>query len=69
MLELVACYEKASGKKIETVMVERRSGDVAQLLAVSNKALELLEWKTKLSVDDMCRDSWAWVQKNPNGYN
>jgi UDP-glucose 4-epimerase len=69
VLELVAAFEKASGLEIKKVLTDRRPGDVAQLLAVPKKANDLLEWKAELGIDEMCRDSWAWVQKNPNGYN
>ena len=25
-------------------------------------------WEAKYTIDDMCRDSWNWQSKNPNGY-
>jgi UDP-glucose 4-epimerase len=68
VLELVAAFERASGITIEKKLVGRREGDVAQLLAVVDKAHELLGWKAELTIEDMCRDSWRWVYKNPNGY-
>ena len=69
VLQLVDAFERASGLTIEKKLVRRREGDVAQLLAVPTKANDVLGWKAELTIDDMCRDSWAWVQKNPNGYN
>ena len=68
VLEMVSAFEKASGKTIEKKMCDRRPGDVTKLLADPSKAKEVLNWEAKHSVEDMCRDSWNWVSKNPNGY-
>jgi UDP-glucose 4-epimerase len=27
-----------------------------------------LGWKTEKTLDDICRDTWNWQRKNPNGY-
>ena len=69
VLELVAAFERASGKTIPKVMADRRAGDVAKLVAIPTCAKEKLGWEATLSTDDMCRDTWAWVSANPNGYN
>ena len=69
VLELVDAFEQVSGLKIKRIFCDRRPGDVAQLLAIANKAHRELDWQAKHSIMDMCRDSWAWVLKNPNGYN
>jgi len=63
VLELVAAFEQVSGLTIKKIMGPRRPGDVDQLLAVADKANDILEWKTELSIVDMCRDSWNFVQK------
>lgn len=67
VIELVDAFEEASGVKIERKFVDRREGDVAQLLAIPEKANTELEWRAEFTIADMCRDSWAFVQKNPNG--
>ena len=54
--------------KIPYKIVGRRPGDVRQSLSRVDKAAELLKWKTEKSLEDMCKDSWRWVQGNPNGY-
>ena len=61
VLQLVAAFEKASGLKIPYVMGPRRPGDVACLLAIPDKANNDLGWKTELTIDDMCRDTYNWV--------
>ena len=68
VLEMVKAYSAASGRDIPYKIAPRREGDIAECYADATKAMELLGWKTDLSVDDMCRDSWNWQSKNPNGY-
>ena len=68
VLELAAAFERASGVTINKVMADRRAGDIASLCAVPTRALEKLGWQAQLTVDDMCRDGWAWASSNPNGY-
>lgn len=68
VLELVAAFEKASGKKIPYKIVDRRPGDVATLYADPTKAKKVLGWSAELSVDKMCEDAWRWQSNNPNGY-
>lgn len=69
VLDMVKAFENASGKKVPYEIVERRSGDVAACYADPVYAKEILDWEAKLDLDDMCRDSWHWQSKNPNGYN
>nr|CAD1837273.1 unnamed protein product [Ananas comosus var. bracteatus] len=68
VLEMVAAFEKASGKKIPLVMAGRRPGDAAIVYASTAKAEKELKWKTKYGIDEMCRDQWNWASKNPYGY-
>ena len=68
VLEMVAAFERASGLTIAKKLTDRRPGDVEKLVAVPTLALELLDWSACLTVEDMCRDAWNWVQKNPHGY-
>ena len=46
-----------------------RPAEVETLLGDPSKAKEKLGWEARLNIDDMCRDTWAWVSQNPNGYN
>ena len=54
--------------KIPIQIQQRRPGDAETLLAVPTKANTDLEWKASLSLEDMCRDTYNWVRKNPDGY-
>ncbi|KAK2664298.1 hypothetical protein Ddye_002872 [Dipteronia dyeriana] len=68
VLEMVAAFEKASGKKIPLIMAGRRPGDAAIVYASTEKAKRELNWKAKYGIDEMCRDQWIWASQNPYGY-
>lgn len=69
VLELVDAFEKASGVKINYKITDRRPGDPAKVYANADKAKKLLGWEARFGVEQMCRDSWNWQSKNPQGYN
>lgn len=68
VMELVRAFSRASQMEIPYKIVERRDGDVAMSYADPSKAKEVLNWEASLGIDEMCRDSWNWQSKNPNGY-
>ena len=68
VLEMVAAFEKASGKKIPLVKSGKRPGDAEIVFASTEKAERELNWKAKYGIDEMCRDQWNWASKNPYGY-
>ena len=68
VLEMVKAFEKASGKKIPYKIVQRRAGDIAKCYADPSFAKKSLNWEAKKDINDMCKDSWNWQSKNPNGY-
>lgn len=68
VLELVQAFEKVNGVPVPYKIVDRRPGDVATCYANTDKALAELNWKTEKTIEDMCRDTWNWQSKNPNGY-
>lgn len=69
VLQLVNTFESVNKVPIPYKIVPRRSGDVATCYANADKAYKELNWKTTKTVEDMCRDTWNWQSKNPNGYN
>ncbi len=68
VLDIIHAFEEASGVKIKYEIGPRRAGDLPEFWADSSKAQEVLAWKAKRSLEDMCRDTWNWQKKNPNGY-
>ncbi|RDX63492.1 Bifunctional UDP-glucose 4-epimerase and UDP-xylose 4-epimerase 1, partial [Mucuna pruriens] len=68
VLEMVAAFEKASGKKIPAKLCPKRPGDATEVYASTEKAEKELGWKAKYGVEEMCRDQWNWAKNNPWGY-
>lgn len=68
VLEIIAAFEKASGKSIPYEIVERRAGDIASCYADPTLAQSDLNWQATRGIDQMCADGWNWQFKNPNGY-
>ena len=68
VLDMVKAFEKASNKKIPYRLVDRRAGDIATCYANPKKAYEVLGWKAKKTLEDMCADSYRWQSNNPDGY-
>jgi UDP-glucose 4-epimerase len=68
VLEMVAGFQRASGKTIPYTIAPRRAGDIATCYADPRYAKEVLGWEARYGIDAMCRDSWRWQQNNPQGY-
>lgn len=69
VLDVVKAFHEASGKDIPYAIKERRAGDIATCYADATKAKNEIGWSAKYNIEDMCKDSWNWQSKNPNGYN
>ena len=68
VLDIVKAFAKATGVEIPYVIAPRRAGDIAACYSNPGKAYEKLGWKAEYGIEDMCRDSWNWQKKNPNGF-
>lgn len=68
VMEVIHAFENASGKHIPYEFAPRRAGDLAEYYADPTLAEKELGWKTHLSLEDACRDTWNWQSQNPNGY-
>jgi UDP-glucose 4-epimerase len=67
VLELVRAFEAASGVTIPFQIEARRPGDLAAFWADPAKAKAVLGWEAKRGVEEMCRDTWRFMEQNPNG--
>jgi UDP-glucose 4-epimerase len=63
VLEVIHSFEKVSGQKLNYAIGPRRSGDVIAIYANNDKAVNELNWKPEISLDDMLRTAWEWEQK------
>lgn len=68
VLDVIAAFDKACGKKLPYVIKPRRAGDIATCYADPGKAKRELGWEAKLGIDDMCASLWKWQSMNPKGY-
>ena len=68
VLEVVAAFEKACGRKIPYAIKPRRPGDIAVCYCDPGKAKKELGWEAQYGIDEMCADSWRWQRMNPDGY-
>jgi UDP-glucose 4-epimerase len=68
VLQVIAAFERASGRSIRYRIVPRRSGDVAASWADPTLAERELGWKAERDLDQMCLDGWRWQSANPGGY-
>lgn len=62
VLDMIHAMEKASGRSIPYRIAPRRPGDIASAYANPEKAKRELGWEAKLTLEDMCEDSWRFVQ-------
>ena len=68
VLEMVAAFERASGRPVPYRVVDRRPGDIATCYADPRRAQELLGWSAERDLAAMCADAWRWQSMNPLGF-
>jgi len=68
VLQMLHAFEKASGRDIPFVIVERRPGDIAVCYADPAYAYESIGWRAERGLAEMMEDTWRWQSQNPNGY-
>ncbi len=62
VLDMVQAFAQASGRSVPYAIVPRRVGDIATCYADPALAEQLLGWKARRGIDEMCRDAWRWQQ-------
>ena len=68
VLDTVNTFMEVNHVDVPYQIVGRRAGDIAVCYADPAKSKEVLGWTAQETLADMCRDSWNWQQKNPEGY-
>ena len=68
VLEMVEAFATACGHPVPYELCPRRSGDIAECWASTDKAERDLGWKATRSVAEMTADTWNWQSNNPQGY-
>ena len=62
VLDVVKSFEKISGKSIPLRYMPRRPGDIAVAYANPDKSYELLGWRSKKNLDEICLSSLLWAK-------
>lgn len=68
VLDMVRSFERASGRPVAYRVISRRAGDIATCYANPAYASQELGWVAARGLDEMCRDTWHWQQRHPNGF-
>jgi UDP-glucose 4-epimerase len=61
--ELVAAFERVTGRPVPTAEAPPRPGDAVGAYANADRARELLGWQTELSLDEAIASALAWAGK------
>jgi len=67
VLEVVAAFERSSGRSVPCAMAPMRPGDVAESCAHVGRAQAELGWRARRDLDEMMADVWRWRSANPDG--
>lgn len=62
VLDMVKAFEDATGKTVNYKIAARRPGDIATCYSNPQKAREELGWEATKTLEDMCQDSWKYIQ-------
>lgn len=62
VLDMVKAFEQATGKEVKYKIAPRRAGDIATCYADPAKAKEELGWVAEKNLEDMCKDSWHYIE-------
>jgi UDP-glucose 4-epimerase len=63
VLEVIQAFEKVSGQKLPYKIVGRRGGDIVTAYANTEKANNILGWKTQSTLEESIESAWKWEQK------
>lgn len=65
VLDIIDTFNRVNHLNVQKVICDRRPGDIAQCYADPQRALKELNWKTELSIEEMCKSAWEYA-KNKN---
>ena len=64
VLEIIEVFNRVNNIRVPYTISDRREGDVASIYTSANKAFKALNWKTKRSLEDMCKSAWESSKGN-----
>ena len=63
VLEVIKCFEKVTGKKLNYRVGPRREGDVSKVYSDCKLSNSVLGWKAEQPLEEMLSSAWQWEQK------
>ena len=67
--EILNTAREVTGREIPAKVAARRSGDPSTLIASSEKAKTILDWKPQYTdINDIIASAWNWHTNSPHGY-
>ncbi len=63
VLEMVACFEKVSGVKLNYQIVGRRAGDIEKIWADTSLANNELGWRAVSNLEETILSAWNWEKR------
>ncbi|MDD4773519.1 MAG: UDP-glucose 4-epimerase GalE [Eubacteriales bacterium] len=67
-LEILNTARAVTGHAIPAEFSARRPGDPPELIASSEKAVDILNWNRKYGIRDIISTAWKWHGSHPDGY-
>lgn len=64
VLDLVKSFEKINNVEVAYKITNRRLGDISSCYSNPAKANQELSWYAEFGIEDMCKDSWNFVNTN-----
>ena len=68
VLEMIQTLGKILHRPIPYRVGERRTGDVAEVVACVGMATRELNWSAQYGLTEMLASAWKWQSKNPRGF-
>lgn len=66
---VIEASQRVTGRKIPTVIGDRRAGDPPELVADSRRAQRQLDWEPQyLDLEQLVETAWHWHHAHPHGY-
>lgn len=63
VLEIIAAFEKTTGKRVPYMISERRPGDIPICYSNPEKAHSVLGWQAHRNLHQMCIDAWNYEKR------
>lgn len=64
VLEMIELFEQVTGIEIKYKFKDRRKGDVGKCIADPSKAMEILNWKSKIATEESINNGWNFFKNN-----